>query len=657
MLTAEEIWCQLYSEPNAGSDLASLKTRAEDRGDHFLVNGQKIWTSSGPIADWGILLARTDSKAPKHKGISCSLLNMRQPGVEVRPLKQITGSSLFSEVFMTDARAERRDLIGTLNQGWEIAQTTLGFERGSNSLGRVTRYAIAFSQLVRAAKELRRGGRPLIEDPVVRAKIGKIYADLEVQRYAGLRVLSALDRGESLGAASSITKLSYTEFEKRYYEAALEILGPWGQLVTAREEFEEIDTSSGEPGTWATAFLWSRAGTIYSGSSEIQKNIIGERVLGLPKEVRADRLKAGRCGLRVQPRPAAPEELGARVPRRAHDARRRAPPLGCPARREGGDVEGDGPARLARALAAGGVRRERPRDGRERDPPRGDGPRRLPRPVLPDGARRPGDRGSRQRRAEEALALADRHRRRAGNDRVPRRRSRLAPRRDPDARGDDRGGLGALWSEAVRPVGSRRERLARASEDARRAHAVPRRSRSRRAHARAGADDGSRDPSGERHAGGDARDGRRSPRQARPGGAIVESTPEPPRRGRGGRNARRRPPVPRHGRPLRESARAGRAADRLLSGDPSQVRRDAPGGRELARGRLLCRVGARREGRGPRPRGVGRQGVRRRRRAPCLRRGDPGARRHRVHLGVRSAPLRQAGEGARGDVRRRRLPP
>src|SRR5207249_171096 len=292
MLTAEEIWCQLYSEPNAGSDLASLKTRAEDRGDHFLVNGQKIWTSSGPIADWGILLARTDSKAPKHKGISCFLLNMRQPGVEVRPLKQITGSSLFSEVFMTDARAERRHLIGTLNQGWEIAQTTLGFERGSNSLGRVTRYAIAFNQLVRAAKELRRDGRPLIEDPRVRAKLGKIYAELEVQRYAGLRVLSALNRGESPGAASSITKLSYTEFEKRYYELALEILGPWGQLVTAREEFEEIDTSSGEPGTWATAFLWSRAGTIYSGSSEIQKNIIGERVLGLPKEVRADRLKA-----------------------------------------------------------------------------------------------------------------------------------------------------------------------------------------------------------------------------------------------------------------------------------------------------------------------------------------------------------------------------
>src|SRR5256885_2452622 len=169
MLTAEEIWCQLYSEPNAGSDLASLKTRAEDQGDHFVVNGQKIWTSSGPIADWGILLARTDSKVAKHKGISCFLFNMRQPGVEVRPLKQITGSSLFSEVFMTNARAERSDLIGKLAGGWEIAQTTLGYERGANSLGRVTRYLMAFHQLVKAAKGMRRNGAPLIQDAVVRA--------------------------------------------------------------------------------------------------------------------------------------------------------------------------------------------------------------------------------------------------------------------------------------------------------------------------------------------------------------------------------------------------------------------------------------------------------------------------------------------------------
>jgi alkylation response protein AidB-like acyl-CoA dehydrogenase len=292
ILTAEEIWCQLYSEPNAGSDLASLKTRAEDQGDHFIVNGQKIWTSSGPIADWGLLLCRTDSKVPKHKGISCILLNMRQPGVEVRPLKQITGSSLFSEVFMTNARAEKVDQLGQLGQGWAIAQTTLGFERGGNSLGRVTRYASAFNQLVKAARALKRDGKPLIENAAVRARLGRIYAEMEVQRYAALRVLSALQKGDEPGAASSLTKYSYTEFEKRYYETVLEILGPSGQLLTSHHDWDDIDTSSGEPGTWATAFLWSRAGTIYSGSSEIQKNVIGERVLGLPKEIRADRVKA-----------------------------------------------------------------------------------------------------------------------------------------------------------------------------------------------------------------------------------------------------------------------------------------------------------------------------------------------------------------------------
>jgi alkylation response protein AidB-like acyl-CoA dehydrogenase len=293
ILTAEELWCQLYSEPNAGSDLASLRTRAEDRGDHFVVNGQKIWTSGGLVADRGLLLARTDPGAPKHRGISCFLIAMRQPGVEVRPLRQITGAEDFSEVFLTDARVDRADLVGRPGQGWEIAQTTLSYERGGNSLARVTRYAAAFHQLVRAARTLRRGGRPLLEDPVVRARLGRIYADLEVQRYAALRVLSALEKGEPPGAAASITKLSYSEFEKRYHELVQEILGPWGQAMRGEPaDFTEVDSSSGQPGTWATAFLWSRAGTIYAGSSEIQKNIIGERVLGLPKEARADRARA-----------------------------------------------------------------------------------------------------------------------------------------------------------------------------------------------------------------------------------------------------------------------------------------------------------------------------------------------------------------------------
>jgi alkylation response protein AidB-like acyl-CoA dehydrogenase len=293
ILTAEELWCQLYSEPNAGSDLASLRARAEDRGDHFVVNGQKIWTSGGLVADWGLLLARTDIAVPKHKGISCFLIAMRQPGVEVRPLRQITGSAHFSEVFMSDARVEKTDLVGRLGQGWEIAQTTLSYERGGSSLARVTRYAAAFRQLLRAVRTLQRGGRPLLEDPGVRAKLGRIYVDLEVQRYAALRILSTLEKGESPGPAASITKLSYSEFEKRYHELVQEILGPWGQALSgAADGFAEIDTSSGEPGTWATAFLWSRAGTIYAGSSEIQKNIIGERVLGLPKEARADRVRS-----------------------------------------------------------------------------------------------------------------------------------------------------------------------------------------------------------------------------------------------------------------------------------------------------------------------------------------------------------------------------
>jgi alkylation response protein AidB-like acyl-CoA dehydrogenase len=292
ILNADELWCQLYSEPNAGSDLASLRTRAEDRGDHFVVSGQKIWTSGGLIADWGLLLARTDSAIPKHKGISCFLISMRQPGVEVRPLRQITGSAHFSEVFMTDARVEKTDLVGRLGQGWEIAQTTLSYERGGSSLARVTRYASAFHQLLRAARTLQRGGRPLLEDPTVRGKLGRIYAELEVQRYAALRILSALEKGESPGAAASITKLSYSEFEKRYHELVQEILGPWGQRMRGvADDFADVDTSSGEPGTWATAYLWSRAGTIYAGSSEIQKNIIGERVLGLPKEARADRVR------------------------------------------------------------------------------------------------------------------------------------------------------------------------------------------------------------------------------------------------------------------------------------------------------------------------------------------------------------------------------
>ena len=291
ILTAEEMWCQLYSEPNSGSDLASLKTSAEDKGDHFVVNGQKIWTSGGKVADWGLLLARTDPKAPKHKGITCFLMSMRQPGVEVRPLKQITGSAEFCEVFMTNARVEKENQIGKLGEGWAIANTTLGYERGGRSLARISGYAAQYHRLVGAAKKLTRNGRPLMESPTVRQRLGKIWADLEVERYNALRVLTQLEKGEHPGAGGSLTKLSYSEFEKRFMEVAQEILGPYGQLTDGApaELALEIDTAVGEMGTWAYGFLWSRAGTIYAGSSEIQKNVIGERILGLPKESRADR--------------------------------------------------------------------------------------------------------------------------------------------------------------------------------------------------------------------------------------------------------------------------------------------------------------------------------------------------------------------------------
>ena len=292
ILTAEEMWCQLYSEPNSGSDLASLKTSAEDKGDHFVVNGQKIWTSGGKVADWGLLLARTDSKVAKHKGISCFLMSMRQPGVEVRPLKQMTGSSEFCEVFMTGARVEKENQIGLLGEGWAIANTTLGYERGGRSLARISGYASQYHRLVGAARRLKRHGKALIESPLIRQKLGKIWADLEVERYNALRILTQLEKGEHPGAGGSLTKLSYSEFEKRFMELAEEILGPYGQLTDGvpAEYRLEVDTAVGDHGTWAYAFLWSRAGTIYAGSSEIQKNVIGERILGLPKESRADRV-------------------------------------------------------------------------------------------------------------------------------------------------------------------------------------------------------------------------------------------------------------------------------------------------------------------------------------------------------------------------------
>jgi alkylation response protein AidB-like acyl-CoA dehydrogenase len=290
ILTAEELWCQLYSEPNSGSDLASLQTSAVKQDGYYLVNGQKVWNSQAMIADLAILLARTDPTVPKHKGISYFIIDMHDPGVEVRPLKQITGSSEFCEVFMTNVKIPAENLIGAEGQGWELAQTTLGYERGGSALARYTRWRSNLNRLIEVCRTLPRNGGVAFDDPVVRQKLGKMLAELEVMRYAGLRVLSKLEKGQHPGPESSVDKLYYSEMDKAHQELIQEILGPYGQLDNLPPELAlESTTTQGHEANWAYNFLWSRAGTIYSGTSQIQKNIIGERVLKLPREPRADR--------------------------------------------------------------------------------------------------------------------------------------------------------------------------------------------------------------------------------------------------------------------------------------------------------------------------------------------------------------------------------
>ncbi|HEU0169086.1 MAG TPA: acyl-CoA dehydrogenase family protein, partial [Chloroflexota bacterium] len=195
ILTADELWCQLFSEPGAGSDLAALQTRAEQQGDEYVVNGGKIWTSGAHIADFALLLARTDPKAEKHRGISYFILDMHIPGVEVRPLKQITGSSEFNQVFFTNVRIPAENLLGKEGDGWRLAQTTLGFERGGNTMSRAVAHRRHFDHLVQVCETARRDGHVAIEDPDVRRRLGQLLTETEVLRYGGLRLLSKFQKG------------------------------------------------------------------------------------------------------------------------------------------------------------------------------------------------------------------------------------------------------------------------------------------------------------------------------------------------------------------------------------------------------------------------------------------------------------------------------
>ena len=280
ILSAEDIWCQGYSEPGAGSDLASLKTRAELVGDEFIVNGQKVWTSNAQIADWMFCLVRTNPQAPKHRGISSLLIDMQTPGITVRPLIQMTGDAGFNEVFFDNVRVPRKNLVGELDHGWQVANATLAHER--NMLGSTTRTQQMFNGLLRVAQTRQRCGKPASADPVIRQKLAALMIRVEAMKYHSLRQLTDALRGRHPGIAASTNKLDSTELNHDIAALALEVMGNYGLLE--RSSAHVVDR-----GLWPYEFMFTLGLIIGGGTSQIQKNIISERGLGLPREERRDR--------------------------------------------------------------------------------------------------------------------------------------------------------------------------------------------------------------------------------------------------------------------------------------------------------------------------------------------------------------------------------
>jgi alkylation response protein AidB-like acyl-CoA dehydrogenase len=278
ILSGEEVWCQGFSEPNSGSDLASLRCRAELKGDTFVVNGQKVWTSFAQYAQWCFLLCRTDTTVAKHKGISFLLVDMRSPGITVRPLVQINGDTEFSEVFFDNVEVPAENLVGAMNAGWSIAMTTLTFERGpEEALYRQVRFKYDLDRLIEFARTTKRGGKLISEDPVARQKIATVAMEVELLRLNILRAFSKVLNGKELGPEASFTKLYWSHMWQRMAELAVELQGPSAPLAAG-------DPAALDGGSAQFNWLSSKASSIYSGTSEIQRNIIGERVLGLPKE-------------------------------------------------------------------------------------------------------------------------------------------------------------------------------------------------------------------------------------------------------------------------------------------------------------------------------------------------------------------------------------
>ncbi len=264
-----ELWCQGYSEPDAGSDLANVKTRAERDGDQWVVTGQKVWTSLAHQSDWCFVVCRTEPGSQRHRGLSYLLVPMDQPGVEVRPITQITRTSEFNEVFFDGARTAADNVVGEVGDGWRVALATLAFERGVGLLGHQLSFRRELDHLMEVARS-----NGAILDPVLRQRLARSYAELEILRYNTLRSLSGID-GPVAPPEASISKLYWAGWHQRFGELTMDVRGLPGLVV--EESPYELDE-------FQRTFLFSRSETIYGGSNEIQKNIIGERVLGLPPE-------------------------------------------------------------------------------------------------------------------------------------------------------------------------------------------------------------------------------------------------------------------------------------------------------------------------------------------------------------------------------------
>lgn len=271
LLTGESLWCQGYSEPGAGSDLASLRTRADGDEEGFVVSGQKVWTSLAPVADWCLLLARTDPASSRNDGISCLLVNMTSPGIEVRPLRNAAGGFHFSEVFFDHVRVPADHLVGDLHKGWSIARTSLDNERSGLS------GTIGLEHALRDIIDLaHRMAGPDGVSEIDRDRLAELWSAIQGLRYLGYRALGRQLAGEEPGPESAVGKLFTSELRQRVMKMALELLGPQAQL--ARKSAEAVDG-----GRWASLYLDSLAHTIGGGTSEVMRNVIAERVLGLPR--------------------------------------------------------------------------------------------------------------------------------------------------------------------------------------------------------------------------------------------------------------------------------------------------------------------------------------------------------------------------------------